>query len=206
MSLFGNILCGTSAGMFRFADFGIDPYNSGVIGLWHITGLFDFGTFSMLLCFLLLAVDLIFFDRKKLGVGTIINMFLMGYVIEFVDWFLRFLMPHPSLAVRIIFLFAALALLCYSSSMYYVADLGVSPYDCIPISVSEMTKVRFRIIRIIADFTWVVVGIAGRQMPGIATILIAFCLGPFIEFFHPLNQKLLRGHLKSRNLSKRKAR
>ena len=52
--ILGNVLCGFSVGMFRFADFGIDPFNLGVMGLWHMLRLFDYGTFYLLLCLLLL--------------------------------------------------------------------------------------------------------------------------------------------------------
>ena len=31
--ILGNVLCGFSVGMFQFADFGIDPFNLGVMGL-----------------------------------------------------------------------------------------------------------------------------------------------------------------------------
>ena len=191
MMLAGQTLCAISAGMLRFCNFGMDPYNSGVLGLWHMTGLLDFGTFSLIVCLLLLAIDLLFLDRKRLGIGTVYNMVIMGYVIDFTYKTLKGLLPDASIAVRIIFLFAGLSLLCYSSSMYHVADMGVSPYDCIPLSISERVRFRFRTVRLTSDCIMVLIGLIGRQMPGVTTIITALCLGPFIELFNPLNRRLI---------------
>ena len=189
--ILGNVLCGFSVGMFQFADFGIDPFNLGVMGLWHMLRLFDYGTFYLLLCLLLLVIDFFFLDRKKLGLGTVANMFLVGYVIEFSYWMWQKLFPSPALLLRFVFLGLALVLLCFSSALYYVSALGVSPYDAIPLTISERSRLPFKFVRVTADFLWVIIGLLGRQKPGIATLLIAFCLGPFIEAFHPLCRFLL---------------
>lgn len=191
--ILGNVLCGFSVGMFQFADFGIDPFNLGVMGLWHMLRLLDYGTFYLLLCLLLLAIDFFFLDRKKLGLGTIANMFLVGYVIEFSYWMWQKIFPSPALLLRFVFLGLALVLLCFSSALYYVSALGVSPYDAIPLTISERSRLSFKFVRVTADFLWVIIGLLGSQKPGIATLLIAFCLGPFIESFHPLCQYLLEG-------------
>ncbi len=190
--LLGNILCGISVGMFQFADFGIDPFNLGVMGLWNLFHLFDYGTFYMVLSFTLLFVDFFLLDRKKLGLGTVANMFLVGYVIEFSYWLWNRLFAGSGMVLRMIFLLAALVLLCFSSALYYVADMGVSPYDAIPLTISERTHVRFKIVRVTADCLWVIIGLIGSQRVGVATLLIAFCLGPFIEAFQPLCRRLVR--------------
>ncbi|MBC2456092.1 YczE/YyaS/YitT family protein [Clostridium beijerinckii] len=191
LMLIGNILCGFSVGMFQFASFGIDPFNIGVMGLWHLIKLFDYGTFYLIFSLILVTLDFLFLDKKKLGLGTIANMFLVGYVIEVSYWILSKIFPIPSTLIRVIFLIVALVILCFSSSLYYVADMGVSPYDAIPLTISERTGWKFKIVRVTADCLWVVIGLIGSHLPGVATILIAFCLGPLIEAFHPLCRRIL---------------
>lgn len=189
--LLGNVLCGYSIGMFQFANFGIDPFNLGVMGLWHITGFLDYGTFYLLFCLFLLFIDFFFMDRKKVGIGTLANMILVGYVIEASYWILEKCFPTPTLPLRILFLILGLVLLCFSSALYYAADCGVSPYDNIPLTLSERSNYSFKAIRVTADCLWVLTGLVGQQRPGFATILIAFGLGPLIEFFRPFCQKLV---------------
>ena len=135
--LLGNVLCGVSVAMFRMAGFGIEPFNLGVMGLWTLSGLFDYGTFYMILSLTLLAVDFFFLDKKKLGIGTVANMFLVGYVIEFAYWIFEQIFLSHGIIVRIVFLILGLLVLCFSSALYYVADLGVSPYDAIPLTIAE---------------------------------------------------------------------
>ena len=135
--LLGNVLCGVSVAMFRMAGFGIEPFNLGVMGLWTLSGLFDYGTFYMILSLTLLAVDFFFLDKKKLGIGTVANMFLVGYVIEFAYWIFEQIFLSHRIIVRIVFLILGLLVLCFSSALYYVADLGVSPYDAIPLTIAE---------------------------------------------------------------------
>ena len=65
--LLGNVLCGVSVAMFRMAGFGIEPFNLGVMGLWTLSGLFDYGTFYMILLLTLLAVDFFFSGQKETG-------------------------------------------------------------------------------------------------------------------------------------------
>ena len=189
--LLGNILCGYSVGLFQFADFGIDPFTLGLMSIWHTIGLLDYGTFYLLFSFLLLLIDFFFMDRRKIGLGTITNMFLCGYAVEFSYWMWHRCFPDPALPLRILFLLLALILLCFSSALYYVADCGVSPYDAIPLTLSERSHYSFRVIRISADCFWAVIGLLGQQHPGPATLLIAFGLGPLIEFFRPFCQRLM---------------
>lgn len=189
--LVGNVLCGISIGMFQFADFGIDPFNLGVMGLWNLFHLFDYGTFYMVLSLTLLFVNFFLLDRTKLGLGTVANMFLVGYVIEFSYWLWNRLFTGGGIVLRVAFLLAALVLVCFSSALYYVADMGVSPYDAIPLTIAERTNVRFKTVRVAADCFWVIVGLIGSQRAGVATLLIAFCLGPFIEAFQPLCRRLV---------------
>lgn len=188
--LLGNLLCGYSIGMFQFADFGIDPFNLGLMGIWHITGLARYGTFYMLFSFFLLLIDFFFMDRQKIGIGTVANMFLSGYAVEFSYWMWHKCFPVPTMPLRILFLLLGLILLCFSSALYYVADCGVSPYDAIPLTLSERSRYSFKTIRVTADCLWVLIGLAGGQHPGLATLLIAFGLGPLIEFFRPFCQNL----------------
>lgn len=191
LMLIGNILCGFSVGMFQFASFGIDPFNLGVMGLWHLLNLLNYGTFFLIVSLLLVMIDFLFMDKKKLGLGTIASMSLVGYVIEISFWSWSKILPMPSALTRVIFLIIALVILCFSSSLYYVANLGVSPYDVIPLTISERTGWKFKIVRVTADCLWVVVGLIGSQLPGVATILIAVCLGPLIDAFHPLCRRIL---------------
>ena len=76
MSVFGVALCGVSVGMFKFAALGVDPFQSLMSGLDAVIPI-RFGTLYVIVNAVLLLFALIF-DRKKIGIATFINLFLLG--------------------------------------------------------------------------------------------------------------------------------
>ena len=202
MSVIGVLICGLSVGLFKRAAFGVDPFQSMMSGLDAVIPI-PFGTLYMIVCALLLTFSLIF-DRSKIGIATFINLFLLGYVAEFSLGLLTKWFPEPSVWLRSIFLILGIVIMCLSSSFYFTADLGVSVYDAIALVLSEkQSKIPFRVLRIMADFVCVLIGVllclaAGFSWKeifasvGIGTIITAFFMGPLIDFFcHKIAQPFL---------------
>ena len=81
MCIIGVFLSGVAAGIFGFTAFGMDPFQVFAHGLWGLTPI-SYGTFYVILNAILLAF-MFFFNRRMIGLGTIINLFLLGYVVEY---------------------------------------------------------------------------------------------------------------------------
>ena len=137
----------------------------------------------MILNLVLLIADFIL-DRKKIGIATFINLFLVGYIVDFSYGIWHRMLPHPSLAVRFLFLIAAIVIMCLSSALYFTSDLGVSTYDTIALALSEQHHWDFKFVRITSDLICVAIGFFFGIMPGIGTIITAFFMGPLISFFN----------------------
>lgn len=194
MSILGVAICGISVGMFKFAALGIDPFQSLMSGLDAVIPI-RFGTLYVIVNAVLLLFALIF-DRKKIGIATFINLFLLGYIVEFSQGICEKLMPDAPLWLRIIILLIAIVILCLSSALYFTADLGVSTYDAVALVWSQrQSKIRFAYCRVICDLICVALGIAllliaGKNFAeifgsvGIGTIITAFFMGPLITFFN----------------------
>ena len=194
MSVFGVVLCGISVGFFKLAAFGVDPFQSLMSGTDKLVPL-SFGILYVIVNALLLIFALVF-DRHYIGIATFINLFLLGYIVEFTQWLLGIFFPDAGIAVRIVFFAVGFISLCFSSSLYMTADLGVSTYDAIAIVMAEKWKLgKFKYIRIATDSVCIIIGIAFfllgggiiSEIPtfvGIGTILTAFFMGPLIDFFN----------------------
>ena len=181
MTVAGVTICGFSVGMFNFSDFGMDPFQVFAHGLWALTPL-GFGTFYMIInCIMLLVIFMI--DKKKIGLGTLINIFLLGYVVEFSSWIYSELFPNPSLFVKIIFLLLGIVIICFGSSLYFVGNLGVSTYDAIALYISEHGVAKFQYCRIGTDIICVIIGFLFGATVGVGTLITAFFMGPIIAFF-----------------------
>lgn len=181
MTLIGVSLGGFSVGLFNASLFGMDPFQVFAHGVWPSEWL-GFGTFYMLLNLLML-VFIFFFDKRKIGVCTFINIFLLGYVVEFSSWLAFRVWPEPSLFVRIALLLVAVVVMCFGSALYYVGDLGVSTYDAIALVVSEKKDWPFAWVRISSDVICTLIGALFGAVFGIGTVITAFFMGPLITFF-----------------------
>ena len=117
---------------------------------------------------------------------------------------LEMLLPSASIAVRAASFLLGFLFLCFGSSLYMTADLGVSTYDAVALILSEKFRVgRFQYVRIATDTVCIALGIAlfllsggtfadVTSFIGIGTILTAFCMGPLIHFF---NEKIAQKFL-----------
>ncbi len=194
MSAIGVIICGVSVGMFKHASLGVDPFQSLMSGLDAVIPI-SFGTLYVLVNLVLLTFALIF-DRRKIGLATLINLFLLGYIAQFSQGVCARLLPEPSLPVRLGLLSVAIVIMCLASAFYFTANLGVSTYDAVALIWSEkQTRIPFPICRIITDLICVVAGVALCVLAGftlgqifgevgVGTIITAFFMGPLIELFN----------------------
>ena len=179
MCVTGVFLSGVAAGIFGFTAFGMDPFQVFAHGLWGLTPI-SFGTFYVILNGILL-VFMFFFNRRMIGLGTIINLFLLGYVVEYTE---DRIFPSPSVFLRVLLMILALVLASLAASLYFVADMGVSAYDWIALTISEKKGWAFRLVRITTDFICVLIGGLLGATVGAGTVLTAFCMGPVIQFFN----------------------
>ena len=193
MSSLGVVICGLSVGMFRTAALGVDPFQSFMSGLNSLAPI-GFGTLYVIANIVLLLFAAVF-DRRKIGLATVINLLFLGYVAEYSQKFFTFLLPGLTLVPSLLLLAAAVVIMCFGSALYFNADLGVSTYDAVSLVISEkQQKVSFKVCRILSDLICVALGVLLCLLAhmswgeiggavGIGTIITAFFMGPLISFF-----------------------
>lgn len=204
MTVFGVLIGGFCVGMFSFSQMGVDPFQVLAHGIWmKIVQIFGDnisigGSFTVATSFgnlytvinALMLIAIIILDRKKIGLGTVINIFLLGYVVDFSTNLWTSLIPNPSLVIRIAFLVVAIIVICLGSSLYFTANMGVSTYDAVALMMSEKQKVvKFKYCRIFTDLICVIIGFIlganfGSGYTQVGTIITAFFMGPIISFFN----------------------
>lgn len=182
MTVFGVLIAGFSVGMFNFSSFGMDPFQVFAHGVWkHIP--MGYGDFYTILNLLMLIVIFIV-DKRKIGLGTVINIFLLGYVVQFSSWLFDTYIPNPSLGLKIAFLLVAIIIISFGSSLYFTGDLGVSTYDAVALVLSEKKVARFQYCRIGSDILCTAIGFLLGATVGVGTLVTAFFMGPIIAFFN----------------------
>lgn len=192
MTVAGVSASGVAVGFFNYSAFGMDPFQVLAHGLWNLTPL-SYGTFYTIFS-LILFVFVLLTDRKKIGLGTVINMFLLGYITEFFSWLLVRLFPNSGLFLRLIMLIIGITIMCLAASLYFTANMGVSVYDAVALCLSERTPIKFQFCRMGSDVICVVIGFIFGAQVGLGTIITMFFTGPLINMFQQiLAIPLIRG-------------
>ena len=194
MCAIGVMISAVCVGAFKLAAMGVDPFQSFMSGMDAFVPI-PFGTLYVIVNAVMLLFALVF-DRHYIGIATFINLFLLGYVVEFSYATLQALFPDPGMITRIISFMFGFVFLCLGSSLYITADMGVSTYDAVALIMSNTWKMgKFKYIRIATDFVCIALGIglfllSGGAVSGITafvglgTILTAFFMGPLIALFN----------------------
>ena len=148
----------------------------------------SFGNYQLIINIVMLCVVIIF-KRTLIGFGTLFNMVLIGYYADFFCWVWRKLIPlsvfSEPLSRWAIFI-VSLICFCISAAIYINVDMGVSPYDGIPIIITERLKadrspVSKAAVRILWDGSAIVVGMLAGKTPVIGVVLMTLFLGPVIS-------------------------
>ena len=197
MALIGMAIAGVSIGFFKRAFFGVDPFQCFCNGLANLIPI-HYGTLYMLINAVLL-VAVFFLDRHYIGISTLINLFLLGYMAEFSEAALVRWFGETGMTGRVVFLLVGVVVTCIAAALYYTADLGVSTYDAIPLHIADRKPrlfgrvLPFRAVRICADLICVGIGLALGAPVGLGTVITALCMGPLITFFRQtISEPLLR--------------
>lgn len=177
----GTALVGASIGVFRIVGFGTPPCSTFSLGLSHATGI-SFGT-CQLLFNLVLAVFVVRFDLSKLGIGSVVNMVGVGYTADFCVFLLTPFLPEEGLTMgwRLALFSGSIVVFLLAAAVYIVADLGVCPFDGVPLILAGWTKrLTPRTVRVIWDVSALGIGFAMGAAVGLTTVFTGFFLGPVI--------------------------
>ena len=181
MTVIGLLTAGFSVGIFNFSMFGMDPFQVLAHGIWERFNI-GFGTLWAIISLIML-VAIFFLDKTKIGFGTLINIFLLGYVVQFSSWLFMTLIPDPSIAIRISVLPVAVVIICFGSALYFTGDLGVSTYDAIALIMAEKKIAKFQYCRVGTDLVCTAFGFLLGATVGVGTLITAVFMGPIIAYF-----------------------
>ena len=175
------VVMGIGCSMFIYGGLGSDPFSTINIGVSYKVGV-SFGTWQAIFnCLLLIFVVAV--DRSMLGLGTIGNMFLVGFTADIMKMIYDNILPpteEVSFWVRLLFVLGGVAFQIVGCSFYVTSNMGMAPYDCISYILPNLTKLPFHITRIAIDFICVGVGFACGAAVGLGTLIMAFGTGPLL--------------------------
>lgn len=178
----GVIIIGLGCALFKQSNCGNDAFTALNIRISELTGI-SLGTVTLAVNCIYLIFPLIF-GRSYIGIGTILNGGILGYVIDFFFQTIRGTFGSPSsLPSRLIWLLPAVLVISLGISLYQRADLGVGPYDYLALGLRDHLHYQYFACRIFTDSLCAIAAYLLGGLIGIGTLLCALCLGPFTQFF-----------------------
>lgn len=194
MAVLGTVICAFAVSMNRMADFGVDPFQSLCSGLYNVIPM-EQGLLYIIFNAVLLAIVFVL-NKHYIGLGTLINLFLFGYVVDFGERALRAAFGTPDLFGRVLFLAGGILIGCVSVAMYITADLGVATYDAIVLHLADKKVGPYRVIRTVSDVICVAGGWLMGATVGLGTLFMATLWGVMIAWARThITEPMLHGTL-----------
>lgn len=126
-----------------------------------------------------------FFLNEPLGIGTLLNVILIGLGIDLLfkyhvfgyqgDWVYRILM-----------FFTGMCVICLATWLYIGAGMGAGPRDGLMLTIMRTTKLPVSIARILVEGTATFLGFLLGGQIGLGTIAIFIIVGPMLQFWFSL--------------------
>lgn len=188
IALLATIFIGISIGIMRVIAFGVDPFTSSIIGISNSSKI-DFRYIYPIVNAVILIL-IFFLNRPMIGMGTLINLLVIGPVADYSQMFISNLYTNPSLAKSIGLLIFANLLMAFNVSLYANVDIGVSAYDSLFITINKKNpKLSLGLSRIITDGVSILMGYLGKAPLGLGTVINLLLMGPLVEFFTKTSTK-----------------
>ena len=178
----GVIIIGLGCALFKHSHCGNDAFTALNIAISDKTGI-SLGNITVIMNCIYLIFPLIW-GRKYLGIGTILNGVLLGYIVDFFYNILNNVFGAPvSLIARLAWLIPAILIISLGISLYQTADLGVGPYDYLALGLRDHFHFPYFACRIFTDSMCALAAFLLGGLVGIGTLICALGLGPFTQFF-----------------------
>jgi uncharacterized membrane protein YczE len=178
--LIGLFLYGIAIALMVRAGIGVSPWDVLTQGVSKQTGL-SFGLVTNLIGGLVLLLWIPI--RQRPGVGTVLNVLLIGPSAQLGLW----LIPQQTVPViQGLVYTGGLLLLAVATGLYIGARLGPGPRDGLMTGLVKRTGWKIWIVRTAIEVTVLTIGwILGGQV-GIGTVAFALLVGPLVNLTLPL--------------------
>ncbi len=176
--MLGLVVFGTGEALVVASDLGNSPWTVFAEGV-SLNSPLSIGAATVATSFVLLLLWIPL--RERPGLGTIANAVVVGLVIDLV----LLVLGRAPLGVRVVELFAGIALVGVGSGLYIGAALGPGPRDGLMTGLHRRTGRPVSLIRGGIEVSALVVGALLGGTLGVGTVLYALAIGPLVHALLP---------------------
>ena len=180
---FGKRTLKAALGLFLFAfgiytqlaaGVGTAPWNVLNDGLAHVLGI-SFGRASIIISLLIVLADLLL--GEPIGLGTLMDAFLIGWWVDMFVWTGMLSQPETVWGKTALLIFGVFVI-CFGQYLYMGAGLSCGPRDALMVAVGKrLSKIPIGIVNIILMAMAMTAGYFMGGVTGFGTVLTMFCMG-----------------------------
>lgn len=199
----GTIILGLGVAFFEISSLGFDGLSCLVVAIQKLIN--TSYSLAYLLVNLLFLIIMLIFLRKQIGLGSVLNYLLTGVFCDIFMYLFKIIhLTHSELLIiNILFGLLGVLFLSLGVAIYANADLGVTPYDSIPLIIVKHFKlfnktIKYHIARKIVDGTCIVLGVLigtlylkQHYIFGINTVLTFIFVGYIVSYSSKLINKYI---------------
>ena len=190
----GTIIVGLGIAFFEVSSLGFDGLSCLVVSVQKLINT-SYAMAYLLTNFIFLIIMIIFI-RHQIGIGTIINYLLTGVFGDLFMYLFKIInLTHSEiLIVNIMFGLLGITFLSIGIAIYANANLGVTPYDAMPLIFTNTIKLfnkplKFHLAKKLVDGTCILIGVIigiiylkQDYIFGINTVLAFILVGYIISY------------------------
>lgn len=171
------------------ANIGLSPWDVFHQGLSNTVGI-TMGQANIIGGFAIIIYNA--FAGEKIGWGTISNMIFIGIFVDIL--MLNRLIPvFHNIILQIVMMGLGMLIIGAATYFYISVGLGSGPRDGLMIALTKKTNKSVRFIRSCIEITVVVLGSLLGGSFGIGTLIMAFAMGPCVQFVFKLFKFNVKG-------------
>ena len=160
------------------ADLGYAPwdvFHQGIANIFNI----KIGTANILVGLIMIVVG--FLNRQEIGIGSILNMILIGSFINFIMTY-NLLPIFSNLYIRLLTIPIGMLIMGFGTYLHINAGFGAGPRDSLMVIILKKTNKSVGFARNSIEITVLVLGYLLGGPVGVGTVIISLGLGICIQF------------------------
>lgn len=182
ITLTGFIFLSIGIMLTKRSALGMSPWGVFHEGLSNVTGL-SFGVITQLVGLVVLLVSVVFL-KTKIGLGTVLNVLLVGWFIDLADHFYTYI-PLSYIAKTIVFTLGLITM-TFGRSLYIASRLGPGPRDGLFVGLARICNIQVKYVKPAIELTVLFLGFIFGGTAGIGTVVAALVSGYLVQMFFKL--------------------
>ncbi|QVK20224.1 membrane protein [Mycoplasmatota bacterium] len=168
--------------LLKQSGIGLDPWGVFHEGMSDVTGI-KFGAIIEIIGYIILVFS--FFLKIYPGIGTVLNIFLVG---KFIDLLLEsnLFEISDSVIMQLLFFIVGFIVLNFGRALYISCNLGAGPRDGLFVGVVKFTKIDVKYVKPAIEIIVFTIGVIFGGTYGIGTLILMLFSGYFVDVFFKL--------------------